>query len=292
MIHNQDWGSQNRIASTTDGICLLTTNTLQTRKKLEEQLLLKRLSQGERSIFWQLWHQHRDYLYYRCLGWMGGNYNDAEDALSFASLKAWDKLPEYAEKITNLRAWFTRLTHNTCVDIHRKRCRKKMTSIEEITEGEDKVLISSFDSPESAILRYELKLYIRHAVNTLCERLRPAFILRYFYENSYQDIAQRLRLTVDNVYKRIQQAREVLQKHLSRYLSGLDDFILDFSNYSFENENRVIEDSVFEQRMVLGSKEAMAMGSMCKTISYQMSATCLEKISQSLYHSPSLLDWS
>lgn len=222
---------------------------------------------------------------------MGGNYNDAEDALSLASLKAWDKLPEYVEKITNLRAWFTRLTHNLCVDIHRKRYRRRMTSMEEIAGEGDEALISNVDSPESAILRYELKLYICHAVSTLSERLRPPFILRYFHENSYEDIAQRLTLTVDNVYKRIQQAREILQKRLISYLSGLDDFVLDFSHYSDENASYAIEDSFSDAGMEWDSKESMTMGSVGETISYQVSATCLE-MPQSWYHSPSLVGWS
>ncbi|MEA5593420.1 hypothetical protein [Rivularia sp. UHCC 0363] len=68
-------------------------NRLQTPKNLEEQLLLKRFSQGESSAFWELWQRHLDYLYYRCLGWMGGNPTDAEDALSRAMLKAEKKLP-------------------------------------------------------------------------------------------------------------------------------------------------------------------------------------------------------
>lgn len=48
------------------------------------------------SIFWQQWQQYRDYLYRCCIKWMGGNPTDAEDALSRAMLKAWDKAQKYA----------------------------------------------------------------------------------------------------------------------------------------------------------------------------------------------------
>ncbi|MDJ0620637.1 MAG: RNA polymerase sigma factor [Calothrix sp. MO_192.B10] len=277
--------------TTTNRIGLLSANTLQTTKNLEEQLLLERFFQGERNTFWLLWQQHRDYLYFRCLSWMGGNYNDAEDVLSLASLKAWEQFPEYVKKITNVRAWFTRLTHNLCVDLHRKRDHRRMTSMEEMSGGEDEALISSFASPESAILDYELKLYIRHAVSNLGERLRHPFVLRYYHKNSYQDIAQRLRLNVDNVYKRIQQARKILQRRLSQYLSGLDDSVLDFADYSGNSANRGMEDSPFDRRMLWESKVATTMESLDETISYQVSATCLEVIPQSWYHSPSLLGW-
>lgn len=278
----------------TNEIGLVSASRLQTAKKLEEKLLLERFSSGEIGAFWQLWQQHRDYLYSRCLGWMGNNYYDAEDALSLASLKAWNKLPEYAEKMTNLRAWFTRLTHNLCVDIHRERYRKRITNMQEIAGGDNEAIIANVDSPESAILRNELKLYIHDAVSALSDRLRPVFILHYFYQYSYQDIAQRLKLSLDNVYKRIQQARNFLARRLSRYLSGLDDSKLDSSHDSCQDVNDLIDKSIFfDERITSASKEAMTTPSVNDTkISYQVSATCLGTISQNWYHSPSLLGWS
>ncbi|MGD1911003.1 MAG: RNA polymerase sigma factor [Rivularia sp. (in: cyanobacteria)] len=278
----------------TNEIGLVSAMMLQTPKKLEEKLLLERFFSGEISAFWQLWQQHRDYLYSRCLGWMGNNYYDAEDALSVASLKAWNKLPEYAGKITNLRAWFTRLTHNLCVDIYRERYRKRITNMQEIPGGDDEVIIANIDSPESVILRNELKLYIHDAVSALSDRLRPVFILHYFYQYSYQDIAQRLKLSLDKVYKRIQQARNFLARRLKRYLSGLDDSKLDDRGDSCQDLNYLTDKSIFfGERITSGSKKAIAIKRVNQTkISYQVSATCLETITQSWYHSPSLLGWS
>ncbi|MEG5037567.1 MULTISPECIES: sigma-70 family RNA polymerase sigma factor [unclassified Microcoleus] len=186
------------------------------------------------KAFWQLWQQNRDYLYRCCLRWMGGNATDAEEVLSRAMLKALDKLPDYAEKITNLRAWLTRLTHNLCIDIHRERRRKamQMEDIEEVAATGSSAVISGLNSPEEALLHHELGQYIRRAIDTLPSRLRNPFILRYCHQIAYQDIAQQLALSLNNVYKRIQQARELLQKRLSRYLSGLDDALLDSSESS------------------------------------------------------------
>ncbi|MEG3919611.1 sigma-70 family RNA polymerase sigma factor [Microcoleus sp. T3_A4] len=186
------------------------------------------------KAFWQLWQQNRDYLYRCCLRWMGGNPADTEEVLSRAMLKAWEKLPHYAEKITNLRAWLIRLTHNLCIDIHRERRRKAMQieDIEEVAATGSSAVISGLNSPEEALLHDELGQYIRRAIDTLPSRLRNPFILRYCHQIAYQDIAQQLALSLNNVYKRIQQARDILQKRLSRYLSGLDDALLDSSESS------------------------------------------------------------
>ena len=59
------------------------------------------------TAFWQRWEQYRDYLYRCCIKWMGGNPTDAEDALSRAMLKAWEKVQNYAGEIANFKAWLT-----------------------------------------------------------------------------------------------------------------------------------------------------------------------------------------
>lgn len=199
--------------------------------ELEEQTLLRYISQGDRTAFWQLWRQYQDYLYSRCLTWMAGNQADASESLSRAALKAWDKMPTYAKEITNPKAWLTRLTHNLCMDIHRERSRgaRGIESIEEMQAGENETLSSTLASPESAILCQELRMSIRCAINALPIKLRIPFILRYEQEMSYQDIAQQLALSNDNVRKRVQQAREILQKQLNKYLSGVDGSVLEES---------------------------------------------------------------
>ncbi|MTJ10170.1 hypothetical protein FJR04_21210 [Anabaena sp. UHCC 0204] len=74
------------------------------------------------STFWPLWQQHQDYLYLCCVKWTD-NVADAEDALSQAMLKAWDKISNSPVDIKNFKAWLSQLTYNLCVDIHRERHR-------------------------------------------------------------------------------------------------------------------------------------------------------------------------
>lgn len=84
----------------------------------DEHDLLTSIYQGNHNAFWELWLLHQDYLYHRCLSWMDGNHTEAKNALSQASIKAWEKLPDYASKITNVKAWLTTLTHNLCMDVY------------------------------------------------------------------------------------------------------------------------------------------------------------------------------
>lgn len=243
----------------------------------EEQAILKRISQGDRTAFWQLWGRYQDYLYRRCLTWMGYNHTDASEALSRATLKAWDKLPNYAGTITNPRAWLTRLTHNLCVDMHRERSRgaKGIESIEEIANKDEETVALTLASPESAVLRRELGMTIRSAINALPLRLRDPFILRYYHDLSYQDIAQQLALSTANVRKRIQQAREILQKHLNNYLSGLN-------HLSLEKHKSHTSPATSDW------EAPMTVGHTVDQINYRITALCLN-LPHTWYRSPSLL---
>ncbi|MEQ8963637.1 MAG: RNA polymerase sigma factor [Coleofasciculus sp. C2-GNP5-27] len=245
------------------------------------------------KAFWQQWQQNRDYLYRCSLKWMGGNPIDAEEALSRAMLKAWNKLPNYAEKITNFRAWLTRLIHNLCIDIHRERRRKamQMKSIEEVAT-QDTEVISGWDSPELALLHHELGQYIRRAIDTLPSRLRTPFVLRYYRQISYQEIAQQLAISLDNVYKRIQQARDILQKRLSRYFSGLDDALFDSSNPDCKKDLSLVESEQSYETMISDSQAAIATGCMNETINYHVTASCLETLHYGWYRSLSPLGWN
>lgn len=249
------------------------------KTELEEQTLIRRISQGDRTAFWQLWEQYQEYLYSRCLTWMAGNQADASEALSRAALKAWDKMPTYAPKITNPKAWLTRLTHNLCMDIHRERSRGAMgiESIEQMQAGENELLSSTLASPEAAVLCQELSMSIRCAINALPMKLRVPFILRYEQEMSYQDIAQQLALSHDNVRKRVQQARGILQKQLHKYLSGVDD--------------SAWEESKSEQPATFDFAAPTAMETALEQINYKVIATCLELLPHAWYRSLSPLGW-
>jgi DNA-directed RNA polymerase specialized sigma24 family protein len=105
-----------------------TTNHILTRT--EEHQLLQRLATGEINAFWQIFQQHRDYLFRCCLKWMNGNSTEAEDLLSQAMVKAREKAQKYAGKIDNFKCWLTTLTRNFWIDVTRRRGANQVEDIE------------------------------------------------------------------------------------------------------------------------------------------------------------------
>lgn len=187
----------------------------------EVRILLIRLAQGDSAATWTLWQLYQPHLFDFCLQRMGGNHTEAEDILSQAMMKAWDRLPDYAGKVTDLRAWLTRLVHNLCLDIYRERQRhtKTVQSLNEMVVANEAALAQVLESPEEAVLRRELYVYIQHAINDLPPRQRNPAILRFFHAMPYAEIAKHLALSPENLRKCIQEARLILCERLNKYLS-------------------------------------------------------------------------
>jgi RNA polymerase sigma factor (sigma-70 family) len=182
----------------------------------EQAVVLEFLSEAHPSAFWQVWEAHRRYLYALCLRHMGGVREEAEDALSRAMLKAHEKIPRHAAEIANLKAWLTRLVYNLCIDIHRERRRSISigVEVEQMTPSDEMRTSKSCKSPEELLLSREVYSDVIGTVEELPKHLREPFVLRFFEEMAYPDIAEKLRLTQENVRKRIQLARAIIQERL------------------------------------------------------------------------------
>ena len=122
-------------------------------------------------------------------------------------------------KITNFKGWLTSLTHNLCVDIYRERSRRanRVEDIEGYASFEEEGLVPSEDTPESAVEIGEKRIVIRRAIDNLPARLRETFILHFYQELSYPEIAQQQEISYQNVCKRISQARAILREELRGY---------------------------------------------------------------------------
>ncbi len=146
-----------------------------TRRKesidIDEQILLMRLAWGDRTAFWQLWIRYQKQIYSCCHTRMRSNYDDTEYAFNRVMLKVWNRLPDVAEKITNLQAWLSRITNNICMEIYQQR-QKIAQSIESIDLHRDKKLVQSqcsytWQPSSAAIACSEWEKYIYLTLNRL-----------------------------------------------------------------------------------------------------------------------------
>ncbi len=179
-------------------------------------------SQENSLDFWQQLQEYRDYLYRCCVKWMNGNAIEAEDALSRAIIKAWEKIKQGTVIIENFKAWLTQLTYNLCIDIHRKRSKNalKVENFDTVSPGEEIERIGQEETPFISATRRETAQFLLNAIDNLPPKLREVFVLIVDQELSYQEIAQHLNISYDNVRQRISKARKILQEQLREYEAG------------------------------------------------------------------------
>ncbi|RUS93828.1 hypothetical protein DSM107003_40640 [Trichormus variabilis SAG 1403-4b] len=227
---------------------------------------------------------------------MGGNSHDAEDALNQAMLKAWNEWIKTENKIIYPKAWLNRIIYNFCMDVHRKRKREAtvIENIDNIKFANHPAFASRAELPESNILNLEMRAYLCHRIESLPDRLRHPFILHCCQDKSYQDVAKQLTLSEENVRKRIQKARKILQKQLHQYLAGEDDTSLDSLNREIPIVEELTSDETLRQAQcgaVICNWESFTTKNSNEEINYQVTVICLETLPHHWYSSANLLGY-
>lgn len=127
--------------------------------------------------------------------------------------------------------------------------------------------------------------YLKYRIAFLPDRLRHPLILHCCQEKSYSDIAKQLALSEENIRKRIQEARKILQKQLKKYLAGEDNTAFD----SLSPLNTVIpigEKLESEQIWNHDWESSIPTKSQQQEINYKATLICLESLPHHWYNSP------
>ncbi|MBP0029562.1 sigma-70 family RNA polymerase sigma factor [Roseofilum reptotaenium CS-1145] len=182
----------------------------------------EKFSQSNHSVdteieFWNQWQKHQSYLYFCCLKWMRGNVMDAEDLLSQSMLKAWEKTANHTGNFYNFKAWLYKLTYHLCIDIQRKNNRIQGKLSYWYSGVETKMLYPIQQDIKIHLEKDEEMKVIEGAIAKLPPRIHHTFILHYYAEMSYQEIAEEQNISYANVRKRISQARSILKAELRGY---------------------------------------------------------------------------
>jgi len=143
-------------------------------------------------------------LCYRMLGTPG----DAEDAAQETFLKAYRHLKRYDPK-RSFTNWLLSIASHHCIDRLRRR-RIKWLSLEGEEVGP---LAEQGLSPEGSAVAGEQQASIKALLEELSPTDRSAVVLKYWYDMSYEEIAETLSLTQSAVKSRLHRARRELAEH-------------------------------------------------------------------------------
>jgi RNA polymerase sigma-70 factor (TIGR02960 family) len=182
-------------------------------------VLAEAAARGDQAAFDELASLHRRELHVHCYR-MLGSFDDAEDAVQEALLRAWrgrdglSRGPEY-------RAWLYRIATNVCLDMLRQRSRQAtaMTSYADVPWLQpypDPLLDEvAGDGPADVVIgRETIELAFLAALQVLPPRQRAALIIRDVLGLPAADAAELLGVSVAAANSAVQRARSQLREHL------------------------------------------------------------------------------
>jgi RNA polymerase sigma-70 factor (ECF subfamily) len=155
-------------------------------------------------------HQRRVFaVAYRILR----RHDAADDVAQEAFVRAWRNLSSF-DLERPFSPWVCRIAANLAVnEVRSPRARE-----EGLPEGHAETPAPASGDPLEKVLDAEARQVLDSALREIPEEQRAVFVLRVYEEQSYQEIADALGLSIGTVMSRLSRAREKLRVALRAYL--------------------------------------------------------------------------
>lgn len=184
--------------------------------------VVSRAKEGDQKAYAELMQRYKDSIYFMALK-MVNNKDDAMDLTVETFAKAFENLEKYKPEFA-FSTWLFRIATNNCIDFIRKR-RLNVVSLNTLTDqdGEERQLEVRSENlnPEESSIKKQENEKLKNIVDQLPSRYRTLIILRYFEEQSYEEIAQQLDLPLGTVKAQLFRARDLLANVMNRKKTNL-----------------------------------------------------------------------
>lgn len=138
---------------------------------------------------------------------------DAEECVNDAYLGAWNAIPPARPR--PLLAYICKIVRNISLKTYYKKEAAKRSSTYSIAMEELDACIEDQNTVETEIEARELARVIESFLDTLTAENRVIFMRRYWFSDTYQDIAGFVGLTEKNISVRLTRIRQKLKNYLA-----------------------------------------------------------------------------
>jgi RNA polymerase sigma-70 factor, ECF subfamily len=173
---------------------------------LPDRELVARIQGGDREAYAVFFRRYQDWLYRHALG-MVRDPDAATDLVQDSFLRAYVNLST-CQDTERFRGWLFRILRNRCLD-YLKEHRRRDVPLEF-----DAPFASARDDPHRDLERVEIRGAVEHALASLPEPQREAFLLKHVEGLSYEEMAELLDTGVSALKMRVARAREALRARL------------------------------------------------------------------------------
>lgn len=140
------------------------------------------------------------------------NKQDAEECVNDSYLGVWNAIPP--TRPNPLLSFVLKIVRNLSVKIYRKNTAAKRNSAYAVSMQEIEPYLAARNSTEEVVEARELANEIQGFLDTQTTEDRVIFMRRYWFSDSYKDIAEQVGLTEKNISVRLARIRKKLRDYL------------------------------------------------------------------------------
>lgn len=184
-----------------------------------DRVLIERTLAGNKDAFGELVARHGAGVYTLCRRLLGDE-TEADDAVQDTFLQAYRKLDTFRGD-SAFSTWLHRIAANEC--LMRLRRRRPLLSTETPAEEEKappRDIPDWANAPVDELLTKELREELERAVESLPEHYRTVFVLRDLENESTEEVARQLGISIPAVKTRLHRARTMLRDRLREYMDN------------------------------------------------------------------------
>jgi len=174
----------------------------------EDLLLSFRNAENPAKVFEQIVKKYQRQIYWLVRRIVVG-HDDANDIVQEVFLKAWKALPDFRGD-SGLFTWLYRIASNEALSFLKKKKNRAMLALTD-TEA----YLESYQKTESFLSEHEIEIKIQKAINQLPEKQRLVFVLRYYQEMKYEEMAKVLDTSVGALKTSYHHAAKKIEKFIT-----------------------------------------------------------------------------
>lgn len=178
---------------------------------MSEQEIIQSARQGNQAAFTMLVNTYQHSIYNLCYRMLGGA-DEAQDATQETFLRAYTQLHRYDIE-RPFKTWLFSVASHYCIDRLRRR-RVTWVDIDDEPLAGHPMLREQRVGPEDSAMRRERSRDVQALVETLAPKDRAAVVMLYWYDLSYEEIAEATGTTVSAVKSRLHRARAAMAERL------------------------------------------------------------------------------
>ena len=182
-----------------------------------DQITLEAARRGDRGARATLLRELQDPWFRLCMGLLGGNQDDARDAVQETALRFLRDLPRFRGD-SSVMTWSMGIAINVTREMRRKmRPAEELDQQNEPSNTTDARRVASRLPDDVASLK-ESRSVLHATLKDLPQRQREALMLRYFEELSVEDTAAAMGCATGTVKATVHQALRVLRNKLTQLM--------------------------------------------------------------------------